>query len=255
VSKDQKPESDFEQRLRTELKAVVVERRAAQAASEAALAEAATPAWRRGQRLALGGGVVVAALAGVLAINAGGDNTPAAFAVEPQEGGGETFKIYSLRDASGLEQALEDAGIQAQVTWLPAGMACREPHYTPSIIHLPDGGTQFGGLIIGGPGEGMTFGVGPTERWRERSQELLQEHLHGDIPDAEEERSLPNLNLDPEAFRPDQSLVLYGSPAPYDGDPEGGYEAKLQAAEGPVEPCEPVPADHPASFRSPEEGR
>ena len=46
-------------------------------------------------------------------------------------------------------------------------------------------------------------------------------------------------------------MILYGSAAPYDGDPEGGYEAKLQAAEGPVEPCEPVRADHRAMFGAP----
>ena len=54
--------------------------------------------------------------------------------------------------------------------------------------------------------------------------------------------STANLNLDPEAFRPDQSVVLSGAPAPYGGDPEGGSIAKLGIAEGPVEPCEPVPA-------------
>ena len=55
-------------------------------------------AWRRrGPRLALGGGVALAAVAAVLAINAGGDNTSKAFAVEPQEGGGVTIKIYSLK--------------------------------------------------------------------------------------------------------------------------------------------------------------
>jgi hypothetical protein len=54
--------------------------------------------------------------------------------------------------------------------------------------------------------------------------------------------SVPNLNLDPAAFRPDQSVVLSGAPVPRDGDPEGGSIAKVGVAEGPVEPCEPVPA-------------
>jgi hypothetical protein len=37
-------------------------------------------------------------------------------------------------------------------------------------------------------------------------------------------------------------VVLFGTPTPYDGDPEGGSITKLGIAEGPVEPCEPVPA-------------
>ncbi len=66
--------------------------------------------------------------------------------------------------------------------------------------------------------------------------------MRGEISDDEYENSMANLNLDPEAFRPDQSVVLSGSPVPYDGDPEGGSVANLGIAEGPVEPCEPVPA-------------
>jgi hypothetical protein len=231
----QKPRTDFEQRLLARLRAVVAERSSSAAPSEA---ETATPAWRRrAPRLALGGGVALVAVAAALIVSAGGDNTSKAFAVEPQDGGGVTIKVYSLTDAAGLEQALEDAGIKAQVTWLPAGMVCREAHYTPSIVHLPGGGA-FGGMTMGGPGGGMTFGVGSTQQWRER----FGEHMRGEISDDEFLNSVPNLNLDPEAFRPDQSVVLSGAPAPYDGDPEGGSVAKMGIAEGPVEPCEPVPA-------------
>ena len=101
-------DGDFEQRLLDELKAVVAERGAEQAtASEGATP---TPAWRRAPRLALGAVAVLAAAVAVLVFNSGGDNTPRAFAVEPQEGGGVTIKVYSLEDASGLEQALEEAG-------------------------------------------------------------------------------------------------------------------------------------------------
>ena len=70
-------------------------------------------AWRRrGPRLALGAAMALAAVAVALIVSAGGDNTSAAFAVEPQAGGGVTIRIYSLEDASGLEQALEEAGHQ-----------------------------------------------------------------------------------------------------------------------------------------------
>ena len=192
-----------------------------------------TTAWRRrGPRLALGAGVALAAVAVALIVSAGGDNPSKAFAVEPQKGGGVTIKVYSLEDAPGLEQALEDAGIQAQVTWLPAGKVCREPHYTPSRVHLPGGGS-FGGMSMGGPG-GITIGIGSTKAWRES----FGKHSRREISDDE----LANINLDPKAFHHDQSVVLSGTPVPYDGDPEGGSITKMGVAEGPVEPCKPVPA-------------
>lgn len=195
-------------------------------------------AWRRrGPRLALGAAMAVAAIAVALIVSAGGDNTSKAFAVEPRAGGGVTIKIYSLEDASGLERALEEAGIKAQVTWLAAGMVCREPHYKESIVHLPGGGS-FGGMTMGGPGGPMTIGVGSTQRWRES----FGKYRRGEISQEEMRASVPNLNLDPAAFRPDQSVVLSGTPVPYAGDPEGGSIAKLGVAAGPVEPCKPVPA-------------
>lgn len=251
MSQDQKPNPDFEQRLLARLKAVVAERGAAAAAKEAAEAQAASPSWRRhGPRLALGAATALAAVAVALIVSAGGDNPPAAFAVEPQEGGGVTIKVYKLSDASGLEQALEDAGIKSQVNWLSPGMACREPHYTPSIVHLPGGGS-LGGMTMGGPGGPMTIGVGSTQRWRESFGKLRR----GDISREEYENSIPNLNLDPKAFRPDQSVVISGSPAPYDGDPEGGSVTKIGIAKGRVEPCEPVPApDGSGPFGLPNSG-
>ncbi|HET7574877.1 MAG TPA: hypothetical protein VFJ99_07155 [Solirubrobacterales bacterium] len=224
--------SDFEQRLLDELKAVIAER----GAEGADPSETVAPrlARRRAQRLALAAVAVIAAAAAVLAFSSGGGSTPRAFAIEPQAGGGVTVRVFSLEDARGLERALEHAGIRAQVTWLAAGMTCREPHYRPSVVHLPGGGT-LGGIQMGGP-EAMTFGVGSTRSWRER----VGKHIRGEISDREFERSTPNLNLDPEAFRPDQSVVISGAPGPYDGDPEGGYEAKLAIAAGPVERCQPV---------------
>ncbi|HWM54643.1 MAG TPA: hypothetical protein VNO20_04570 [Solirubrobacterales bacterium] len=234
MSQEQKPNPDFEQRLLARLKAVVAERGAAAAATEAAEAQVASPSWRRhGPRLVLGAATAIAAVAVALIVSAGGDNPPAAFAVEPQEGGGVTIKIYSLEESPGLERALEDAGIKAQVTWLQAGKVCREPHYKPSVVHLPGGGT-LGGMTMGGPGGPMTIAVGSTQRWRE----TFGKHRRGEVSNDE----VANLNLDPKAFRPDQSVVISGTPTPYDGDPEGGSIASLGVAEGRVEPCDPVPA-------------
>jgi hypothetical protein len=242
VSSEQKPQPDFEQRLLARLKAVVAERGAAASAAEAAKAPAATPSWRRrAPRLALGAGLALAAIAAALIVGAGGDNTSQAFAVEPQVGGGVTIKVYALEDASGLEQALEEAGIQAQVTWLPAGKVCREPHYKPTVVHLPGGGS-FGGMTMGGRG-GITIGIGSTQRWHAR----FEEYRRGEVSAEELKNSTPSLNLDPKAFKPDQSVVISGTPAPYDGDPEGGSITKMGVAEGKVEPCRPVPAP-PSGF-------
>src|SRR4029077_1636244 len=189
------------------------------------------PAWRRrGPRLALAGAVALAAVAVGLIVSAGSGNDSTAFAVQPQPGGGVTIKIFSLEDASGLEQALEEAGIKSQVTWMPAGKVCREPHYTPSVVHLPGGGT-FGGMSMGGPG-GITIGIGSTKPWRES----FGKRMRGEMSDDEMRNSVANFNLDPKAFRPDQSVVLSGTPVPYDGDPEGGSITKMGVAEGPVEP-------------------
>ncbi len=238
MSQERKPRPDFEQKLLARLRAVVAERGVESPVGEIAQTQTATPSWRRrGPRLVLGAATALVAVAIALIVSAGGNNPPDAFAVEAQEGGGVTIEIYRLSDARGLEEALEEAGIPSQVTWLPAGMICREPHYTPSTVHLPGGGT-LGGMVMGGPGEGMTFGIGSTEKWRGRFGELQR----GEITDDEFRSLTPNLNLDPEAFRPDQSVVLSGAPAPYDGDPEGGSVAKMGIAEGSVEPCEPVPA-------------
>ncbi len=237
MSPEQKPQPDFEQRLLDRLKAVVAERGAAAKAAEAEEAPAAASSWRRrGPRLALGAGIALAAVAIALIVSAGGDNPSKAFAIEPQKGGGVTIKVYKLEDASGLEQALEDAGIQAQVTWLPAGKVCREPHYKPTIVHLPGGGS-FGGGTMSGPG-GITIGIGSTKTWRES----FGKRMRGEISDKEMRESVANINLDPAAFKPHQSVVLSGTPVPYNGDPEGGSITKMAVAEGPVEPCKLVPA-------------
>lgn len=237
MNQEQKPQPDFEERLLARLKAVVAERGAAASAAEAAEAQDAPSSWRRrAPRLALGAGLALAAIAVILIVSAGGDNPSKAFAVEPQAGGGVKIKIYSLEDASGLEQALREAGIRSQVTWLPAGKVCREPHYKPTVVHLPGGGS-FGGGTMTGPG-GITIGIGSTKAWRES----FGKRMRGEISEEEMRSLVANVNLDPKAFRPDQSVVLSGTPIPYGGDPEGGSITKMAVAEGPVEPCKLVPA-------------
>jgi hypothetical protein len=217
VKEKRKQGGNFEERLLGELKAVVARRGAEQAASTESVAH--SPSWRRAPRPAAGAVAVFAAAVAVLVFSSGGGNTPKAFAVEPHEGGGVTIQIYSAEDSAGLEGALAEAGIRSQVTWLPAGKSCREPRFTPSTVKTSAGGT-IGGIAMGGPGKAMTIGVMSSE----------DEYVH----------SAPNISLDPASFRPDQTVVISGSRGPYDGDSEGGFEARMEIAEGPVEPCEPV---------------
>jgi hypothetical protein len=217
-------DSSFEERLLARLRTEVAERGAAEAAREDG-----TVGRHRAPRLALGALAAAAAVAAILAFSAGGGDTPRAFAVEPQAGGGVTFSVYSVREAAGLERALGKAGINSQVTWLPAGMVCREPHFTPSTAAVATSGS-LRALNIGGP-HPVVFSVGSERQWRERN----------DGPEGESTA----WNLDPQTFGPGQTLVLSGAPAPYGGDPEGGSVTYVRLAEGPVEPCEAVPA--PAS--------
>lgn len=224
---------NFEERLLDELKTVVSQRNEEQETPTETAAP--SPSRRVAPRLALGGTAVLAAAVAVLVFNSGSDNAPKAFAVEPQDGGGVTVKVYSPEDAAGLEGALAEAGIRSQVNWLPAGMICREPHFTPSTVKTSLGGT-LGGMTVGGPGPAMTIGVMSADQYRERWREFQS----GEISEDEYHSTTPNLSLDPAEFRPDQSVVISGYPGPYDGDPEGGFEAQFAIAEGPVEPCDPV---------------
>ncbi|HET7120518.1 MAG TPA: hypothetical protein VFI17_04610 [Solirubrobacterales bacterium] len=225
--------SDFEERLLDELKAVVAQRAAEQDLStEVGMP---SPRGRRGPRLAFGAAAVCAATVAMLVLNSGSGDTPEAFAVEPQEGGGVTISVYSAEDSAGLEAALAEAGIRSQVTWLPAGMTCREPRFTTSSAKTSGGGT-IGGFTLAGPGQAMTIGVMSPAQW----DELWSQHTNGEISDEDYYASTGNVSLDPAALRPDQTVVIFGSRGPYDGDPEGGFEAQLAIAEGPVEPCDPV---------------
>jgi hypothetical protein len=108
----------FEDRLLTELRAVV----AARPAPEVVTASRRSP---RG-RLVLATGAVAATAAGVL-IATGGDTAAPAYAVEKQPNGNVTVEIHSLRDAAGLQEKLRAAGIPAVVDYTPVGKMCRAP--------------------------------------------------------------------------------------------------------------------------------
>jgi len=252
MTQQRNQDDNFEERLLIRLKAEVVERGAVAALGQHYATSTAAPAWRRrAPRLALGGGVAVAAVATAVAISAGSGNSSKAFAVEPQDGGGVTIKVNSPEDAPGLEAALAEVGIRSHITWLPAGMTCREPRFTPSTVKNALG-AGISGATQAGPRPAMTIGVMTAEQYRE----ISEERRRGEISDDEFNEAIGNVTLDPTQFDPDQSVVISGAPGPHPGmgvivngptdpyrvNPEGGYEANFGIAEGPVEPCEPVKA-------------
>jgi hypothetical protein len=228
--------SDFEERLLDRLKGVVAERGAAEAAgSEAPIPSAPGPR-RRPLRLALAGAAVVAAAVVVLVVGSDGGSTSEAFAVEPLQGGGVKFDVYSLEEPAGLEAALAKAGIPAQIDWLPPQTTCRERHLKAASARTGMGGTM-GGAEIGGPAPALTIGVMTPAQGRA----LRQEFKRGEISRDRYFESLPNFSFDPASFRSGETLVIVGSPEPHGGDPEGGFRAQVEVVEGPVPACVPVP--------------
>jgi hypothetical protein len=245
------------------------------AAATAAEADAATLFWRRrGPRLALGGAVAVAAVTAALIVSAG-DNTPAAYAVETQPGGGVKIRIYDLSEPEGVEQALEEAGVASQVTYLEPGMVCREPHYQPSMamLHTLGSGPQpqpWAGFDYESSEGPLTIAIGDFQQRREIDEEIREAVRQGNASGAD----WPSFVIDPTGFRPDQTLIMTSSPTlagyqkpvpPTSADPARFKTSPGQAqidtvgqvrvAEGAVGPCEPVPAgDGPAPVRAPAGG-
>ncbi|HXV05641.1 MAG TPA: hypothetical protein VFP23_07030 [Solirubrobacterales bacterium] len=234
-------DAHFEARLLAQLRAVVAERGIADdARSEDRAAVISTPAWRRrAPRLALSAAAVLAAVVAGLIGSGGGDNTSKAFAVEPQAGGGVAIKIYSLSEPENLEKALDEAGIPSSVTYLPAGMTCREPRFRPS----KEGGQAPRGFEAMGPGGPTIIGIGNEAQRREFNNEMQKRESEWQRGESTQPTVAQFFN--PDRFGPDQTLVLTGSPLPYEGDPTGGHWTQVQIADGPVGPCEPVKGTTP----------
>jgi hypothetical protein len=146
-----KPETEFSRRLRAELTAIVAERGAAQVGRAIPGDPATVPVWRRRGTsfgLVLGAAAVLAIAGVMLIVGAGSSDTPAAFAVEVKPEGLVSVEINSLEDAKGLENALEEAGIPASISYLGSGMVCKEPRF--QSVPWPEGARTF----ITGPGNG-----------------------------------------------------------------------------------------------------
>jgi hypothetical protein len=165
-------EVNFEERLLAELR-TVVEEQGATATFEGVERNSVHDrgklhggAGRRlAPRLVFGGAAVAAMAAGVLAVSSGTGDTSSAFAVESQGEGEVRVEISSLSDAAGLEKALGEAGIKADVSYLAAGMACREPRFTPSG-GKPERGKMSGSVRQTDSGVVFTItrsGIGPGD--------------------------------------------------------------------------------------------
>ena len=109
---------DFEARLLAGLRRDVADR-----------AAATTPAPRRTRRaLAVAAGVAATAVVGVLLVP--GLGTTPAYSVQEGNAGEVQVEVNRPEDAAGLERALEEHGIAADITYLPDLQTCAEGRFT-----------------------------------------------------------------------------------------------------------------------------
>lgn len=211
MNHEQSTETEFSRRLRAELRAIVAERGVSQVAGTT------RSAWHRPDpRLGIAAVTAIAIAAVVLIVSAGGNDTPAAFAVEARPEGEVAVEIRRLEDAKGLEEALTDAGVPASVSFLQAGMTCKEPRFQQAP-------------------------------WPDESRAVIQAKISGTGPD----RGPPfvvsgplRFSISREAVGPGQTLIIVASAS---AKGEGFFDPGTQVslAEGTVSPCEPVPSSDP----------
>ncbi len=202
MNKQQDPSPGFDEGLLAELKGMVAER-AASLEDDADADRNSWSVWRRSPRLLTGGAVAVTAVLTALFVSAGGQGSSPAYAVEAQDGGLVSVQVSELSDAGGFEAALEQAGIPADVTYLPAGMTCSR-----------SGLQAFSGrsLIAGFPVDGAGNQAGPV-----------------------------TFELNPHELLPDQTLIVTATLGP-DQANCAGASLQVQIATGKVPPCDPVAA-------------
>jgi hypothetical protein len=129
--------TNFEDRLLAELRATVA-RREPETDPDA---WRDTPSWRRPSRLALAGVVATGTAAAALIFSAGGGETSTAYAVTPQGDGKVNVKILSLSDPGGLQKALDDVGVPAEVDFEGEAPGC-EPSSWQSTDAEPAQGAE-----------------------------------------------------------------------------------------------------------------
>ena len=221
MNRQRRPETDFSQRLRTELTQFVVERGRAESAVPPTPGTKARsfPRRLRGVRLGLSVSAIGGILVAILIFSAGGSHTSPAFAVEPKPEGIINVEIRSLDDAKGLEEALDAAGVPSSVNYLAAGMTCKEPRFrqvpTPGGVRAL---TQAKAEPESNPGKGP-IGAAPGLA------------VSGPL----------TYSISRDAVGPGQTLIITAS-----AEPEGLFgNNAAEIAEGAVAPCEPVPVSTP----------
>jgi hypothetical protein len=139
---------DFESALLQELRQHVAER-------------AAQPVRRR-RRLLAGVGIAAAAATVAVVVVPGAGVQPA-YSVQEGNAGEITVEVNRLEDAAGLERALEEHGVEADVTYVPDGRRCTPGRYEPVERSLRGMTTGVGADLLevtlppGAVREGETF--------------------------------------------------------------------------------------------------
>lgn len=98
------------------------------------------------RRIVAGAGVAAAAVAGVLVIP--GLGPTAAYSVSEGNSGQITVEVRRLEDASGLEEALAEHGVVADIRYLPYGQACAAGRYVAVERRLTGMGAALGSSIL-----------------------------------------------------------------------------------------------------------
>jgi hypothetical protein len=126
--------SKFEERLLSELRAVIV-------ADRHVATEVSSRKPRRAIRLAPVAGIAAAitvALTLVIPTIGGEKGSSSAYAVTRNADGTVTVKVYSIQDERGLERQIEDkAEIAASVHYLPQNKLCAPPWYHDRMAGRP----------------------------------------------------------------------------------------------------------------------
>ncbi|MDX6371818.1 MAG: hypothetical protein QOD98_806 [Nocardioidaceae bacterium] len=105
---------------------------------------------RRLRIVAAGAVATAAATVAAVGLTGGGPTASPAYAVEQDSDGDVTVIVHRLDDAAGLEQALADQGIDADVSYEPHGPGDGNG-YTFKVPHLDDSGSAGQDPTTSGP--------------------------------------------------------------------------------------------------------
>ena len=103
-------------------------------------APAGPPPRRRRLAIRIGAGVAVAAATVAVAFGYDASRPAPAYAVSVSDDGRIHVSVRSLSDEAGLERALADHGVTADITYLPPDTMCQQPRAT---LHRVRGGHAF----------------------------------------------------------------------------------------------------------------